>query len=739
MTKKAPFANSIGSRWMRIGICVFLVALTWLVFGQTLRHGFINYDDPVYVYENPVVTSGLTLHGIGWAFSHSHSGNWHPLTSISHMLDCQFYGLKAGGHHFTNVLLHTIAVLLLFVLLLQMTGALWRSAFVAAVFAIHPLRVESVAWIAERKDVLSGVLFMLTLIAYLRYARRPSLGRYATMLVFFGCGLMAKPMLVTIPFVLLLLDYWPLGRLAQSPPSHSKTKAANPRKDSPRIRQLIFEKIPLLALSAGSCIATLLVQRQAIGSVKHFPLGLRAGNALVTCMTYIWQMIWPAGLAPFYPYPGSRMLFWEVIFASAALVVITVAAVALRKTRPYLMTGWFWYLGMLVPVIGVIQVGLQGHADRYTYLPQIGLYIVIAWAMVDLVRSWRYRRQILGVAAALVIAALTWQTWNQTSYWHESESLWRHTLAVNSEADVPHGTLADTLFSQGRVEEAIPHFQAVLQFGHESPENQSHLGVALLKGGRTEEAIRHLRRVLEMDPAYIEGHYNLGTALLQNGELNEAIDHFQWELQIEPELADAHFNLGNAFLKQGRVDEAIGEYKKGLELQPRNLAACLNLSSALLREGQWDEAVASSEKALEIQPANSDAHNNLAVAMAKKGRTREAIFHWQKALEIQPDKVGSQVSLARVLATSPDDSIRDGVRAVNLAEQALKLSGGRSPAILQTLAAAYAETGQFARAVETARRALELTTVQGNTPLAEALQKEIALYQAGSPYHETPK
>ena len=729
MTKKRPFANSIGSRQARIGICVFLVAITWLVFGQTLRHGFINYDDPVYVYENPVVRSGLTLHGIGWAFTHSHGANWHPLTSISHMLDSQFYGLKAGGHHFTNVLLHTIAVLLLFALLLQMTGALWRSGFVAAVFAIHPLHVESVAWVAERKDVLSGVLFMLTLLAYVRYARSPSLGRYATMLVLFACGLMAKPMLVTIPFVLLLLDYWPLSRFAQSSPMESRA-----------VRwRLILEKVPLLALSAASCIATLLVQGQAIGSVKHFPLGLRADNALVTCMTYIWQMIWPAGLAPFYPYPGSRMLLWEVIFASAALVVITSVAFAFRKTRPYLMTGWFWYLGMLVPVIGVIQVGLQGHADRYTYLPQIGLYLLMTWTIAELSVSWRHQRQILAVAAALVIAALTWQTWNQTSYWHDSESLWRHALAVNSEADVPHGTLADTLFSQGRVEEAIPHFQAVLQFGHESPENQSHLGVALLRVGRTEEAIRHLRRVLEMDSAYIEGHYNLGTALLQNGELNEAIDHFQRELQIEPDLADAHFNLGNAFLMQGRVDEAIGEYKKVLQVQPRKLTAYLNLSSALLREGQWDEAVASSEKALELEPANPDAHNNLALALAKKGRTREAIFHWQKALEIQPDKVGSQVSLARVLATSPDDSIRDGVRAVNLAEQAFKLSGGRSPAILQTLAAAYAETGQFARAVETVRRALELTTAQGNTPLAEALQKEIALYQAGSPYRETPK
>ena len=350
MTKNAPFANSIGSRGARIGVCVFLVAVTWLVFGQTLRHGFINYDDPVYVYENAVVRSGLTSHGTGWAFTHSHGGNWHPLTSISHMLDCQFYGLKAGGHHFTNVFLHTMAVLLLFLLLWQMTGALWRSAFVAAVFAIHPLHVESVAWVAERKDVLSGVFFMLTLMAYVRYARGPSLGRYATMLVLFACGLMAKPMLVTIPFILLLLDYWPLGRFAQSSPM--KAKAVRWR--------LILEKVPLLALSIASCIATLIVQREALNSFDQLPLALRINNALVSCLTYIWQLIWPVNLTVYYPH--HHLPFWEIALAVMLLITITVVAAAWPRKYPYFITGWLWYLVMLAPVIGVIQVGSQAHA-----------------------------------------------------------------------------------------------------------------------------------------------------------------------------------------------------------------------------------------------------------------------------------------------------------------------------------------------------------------------------------------
>ena len=385
------------SRVTDLLVCLGLVAVTWAVFGQTLAHDFVNFDDHVYVYENPLVIRGLSTEGIIGAFTHTHARNWHPLTTLSHMLDCQLYGLNAGGHHLTNVILHTISVLLLFLVLKQMTGGLWQSAFVAALFAIHPLHVESVAWIAERKDVLSAVFFMLTLAAYARYARAPSPARYLLVALLFAFGLMSKPMLVTLPFVLLLLDYWPLGRLGGQ-----KSEVGS------RLRRLITEKIPLFALSALSCVATLLTQRQGPNAIDQLPFLWRLNNTFVSYVTYIWQMLWPVRLAVFYPHPNDRLPLVEVTVAIAFLVGVSLLVIYLRRTKPYLVTGWFWYLGMLVPVIGLVQVGEQAHADRYTYLPQIGLYIMIAWAVGDLLleSTSRVRRAVVGVAAAIAIVCL---------------------------------------------------------------------------------------------------------------------------------------------------------------------------------------------------------------------------------------------------------------------------------------------------------------------------------------------
>src|SRR6266542_5637271 len=371
--QSAPKAKS-SARRQALGGCIFLVAITWLVFGQTVRYDFVNYDDNEYVYANPNIAHGLTINGVVHAFSGKHSANWHPLTTLSHMLDCQLWGLRAGGHHLTNIVLHTIAVVLLFLVLQQMTGAIWRSAFVAAVFAIHPLRVESVAWIAERKDVLSGVFFMLTLLAYAYYARLPGVGRYLVVVSLFGCGLMSKPMLVTSPFVLLLLDYWPLDRVKG------------------QLWKRLAEKIPLLALSAVSSITTFLVQKGAVGRTEELPILERINNAIVSYVLYIWQLLWPVNLAVFYPHPENRLPLWEIVSCLLLLICITVVAIALRKQRSYLITGWFWYLGMLVPVIGLVQVGWQGHADRYTYLPQIGLYIALTWGVADLTALYQHRR-----------------------------------------------------------------------------------------------------------------------------------------------------------------------------------------------------------------------------------------------------------------------------------------------------------------------------------------------------------
>ena len=609
-------------RWVTACVCGCLVLLTWGVFAQTLRYDFVNYDDPSYVYQNTRITSGLSLSNVAWAFTHVHAENWHPLTTITHMLDCQLYGLKPGWHHLTNVLLHTVAVVLLFLALQRMTGALWRSAFVAAVFAVHPLHVESVAWIAERKDVLSAVFFILALLAYFHYTRAPSTGRYLIVALVFALGLMSKPMLVTLPFVLLLLDYWPLGIKGQ------RSGATRP------LLQVVIEKIPLIALSVVSSIVTFLAQRKAIGWTEQLPIMARLSNAVVTYVVYIWQMLWPAKLAVFYPHPENRLPIWEIILAIIVLIGITAVAYILRKRAPYLITGWLWYLGMLVPVIGFVQVGWQGHADRYTYLPQIGFYIAITWAVADATVSWRFQRATLGVVVALLLSVLSWRAWLQTSYWRDSETLFTHTLAVTSKNDV--------------------------------------------------------------------GLNNLGIVFLDKGQLDKAIANLQAAIDLRPENGPAHDNLAKALLQKGQVAEAMVHYRKFLEIDPENV----------------------------------EARNTLGTALIQQGRVSEAIAQWQQALAIQPNNGNAASNLAWVFATCPEDSIRNGPRAVELAEKAMRLSGGKIPMVFRIVAAAYAEDGRFADAIKAAQRGVDLADSQGNSALAADLRNSISLYEAGRPLRD---
>jgi tetratricopeptide (TPR) repeat protein len=621
----------ISRRWLRLGICISLAVLTWVVFGQLLQYDFINYDDPRYVYENTNITNGLTIGGIAWAFTHIHSMNWHPLTTISHMLDCQLYGLKPGAHHFTNVLLHSIVAILLLLVLQRMTGgpsgtgSIWRSAFVAAVFAIHPLRVESVAWIAERKDVLSGVFFMLTLLTYLRYVRVPSIGHYLTVLFMFALGLMCKPMLVTLPFVLLVLDYWPLKRV----------RSQNSELRSQRnLLALVVEKLPLVALSVVSSVVTFAAQRGAVGWTEQLPVLARINNAVVTYAAYMWQMLWPVKLAVFYPHPESRLPLWEIILCLLLLIGITAAAVVLRKSRPYFITGWLWYLGMLVPVIGLVQVGWQGRADRYTYLPQIGLYIAITWGIADVTAAWRWQREILAAGTAVVVGLLSWRASVQASYWRDSETLFTHALAVTSNNDVAQN--------------------------------------------------------------------NLGIVFLQKGNLDEAISLLQAAVDLRPDNSPAHENLAKALLQKGQVTDALVHYRRLLELQPDNI----------------------------------EVHNIVGTVLIQQGQAREAVEEWQKVLAIQPDNGNAMSNLAWVFATSPDDSLRDGAKAVQLAEQAMRISGGRIPIIFRTLAAAYAENGRFSEAIQTAQHGIELANSRGNSGLATELQSYIVLYQEGQPLRD---
>jgi len=713
--QSAPKAKSSARRQV-FGVCFFLVAITWLVFGQTIRYDFVNYDDNDYVYANPAITSGLTLHGITHAFSGRHARNWHPLTTLSHMLDCQLWGVRAGGHHFTNVVLHTIAVVLLFLVLKQMTGAIWQSAFVAALFAIHPLRVESVAWISERKDVLSAVFFMLTLGAYARYARFPSFGRYLTMSILFALGLMSKPMLVTVPLVLLLLDYWPLQRFG----------------GRSSIKRLALEKIPLLTLSAAAGVATLLLQRSSLAVVEQLPLVSRIGNGLVSCVIYVKQMIWPVGLAVFYPHPGDQLPVWEIGLAIVLLALVSAGAIALRRKLPYLVTGWFWYLVMLLPVIGLIQVGSQAHADRYTYLPQIGLYLLLAWAITDALAS-RLQRRILAVTASVAVIALAWCAHVQASYWRNGESLWGHALAVTSGNFMAHDGLGECLGNRGRLDEAIDQFQKALNIAPGYPEIKTNLIIALTRKGRTDEAITHLQALLKEYPNDAQAHYNLGNALRKKGDSQGAIAAYEKTLSIQARYPAAHYNLGIALDQNGQIDEAIAHYREAVQEQPNYPEAYYLLGNDLLQKARVDDAIAAYEQALKSRPTYPEVENNIGLALLQKGRPSEAIAHWQNALAGQSDSVDSLNNLAWVLATFPESWIRNRKQALALAERANQLSGDNNPAILRTLAAAYAENGRFTEARVTAERGLQLANAQENLALANIFKGDLARYRINAP------
>ena len=675
-------------RWLTVALCSFLALIVWAVFGQTLHHGFVNYDDDTYVYENPEVIRGLTLPGIARAFTHFSAYNWHPLTWLSHMLDCQLYGLNAGGHHLTSVLLHAATAMLLFLLLRRITAFPWRSAFVAAVFAIHPLRVESVAWVAERKDVLSGLFLMLTLLAYASYVshrRRQALGFYLLSLFFFALGLMSKPMLVTLPFVLLLLDYWPIQRFNRS-----------------TIPRLLFEKLPFFARSAASCVVTLFAQAAGIQPFDSIPLPLRVGNAAISYVAYLGQMFWPSELAVLYPLTGKGVGVTTVGLSLALLAGITAGGWVLRRRCPWLLTGWLWYVVMLVPVIGIVQVGGQARADRYTYLPQIGLYLLLTWGMAELSAGWRQRRVLLCGSAAVILAALIYGARAQSAYWQDSETLWTHTLACTADNFVAHNDLGNVLLQKGRVDEAAAQY----------------------------------RMALQINPNCVESCYNLGNALVQKGQADEAIAWCQRALEIKPDSLEAHGNLGNALFQKGRLDDAITQYQEVLQILPGSAKACCNLGNALLQKGCLDAAIAAYRRALGMDPGYADARNNLNYALALRQRAETMLAQCKSALQIRPDAVDALNNLAWLLATSPDAHVRDGVQAVQYAERARALTHDKVTLVIGTLAAAYAEAGRFDDAVATAEKACALAQAKGEPDLLQKNRELLALYRARQPYRE---
>lgn len=643
---------------MVLAVSVFLGLISWSVFGQTLGHQFINFDDDDYVFRNPKVSKGFSVEGVVWAFTNVHAANWHPLTWLSHMLDCQLYGFNPGYHHLTNVLLHTATSILLFLVLRRMTAFLWRSAFVAAIFVIHPLRAESVAWVAERKDLLSGLFFVLTLAAYVRFARGPwSTARYGLVLFLFALGLMCKPMLVTLPLVLLLLDYWPLNRLAP---------ASNEAKSLP-LSRLILEKLPLLALSAGSAGATLFAQKTAMEPLADTSLMMKLGNAIISSVAYMRQMLWPSDLIAYYPFSVSEITLARVLGSGVVLVSISVAVFFLRRYR-YLVTGWLWYLIMLGPVIGILQVGNQARADRYTYLTQIGLALAITWAVADLCARWPHRRLFIGSLSAIILTTLILTARTQVSFWKDSQTLWSQVLSRS-----PNNVMAEL-----------------------------NLGEAVLMLGRTTEAITHFERALHNAPRLATAHGSLGAALLKIGQVEAALSHFQQSLESKPNQASVHSSMAVALLEIGRVDESMTHLRK----------------------------------ALEIDPNDGDTHYNLGNTFLQMGRARESLAAYNQAIKINPADAHALNNMAWILATWPDALIRDGNKAVALAERADSLTQGESPVIGATLAAAYAESGRFDDAVKRAQRALQLAIAQGDRAGADSIRAQLEFYQSGSAFRD---
>jgi tetratricopeptide (TPR) repeat protein len=597
-------------------VACLLIAATLAVYGQIGRHQFLHYDDDQYVTENPVVRSGLTVQGVAWALTTTHFSYWHPLTWVSHMTDVEVFGLDARAHHFVSLSFHAANAVLLFLILSRMTGAPWQSGFAAALFALHPLHVESVAWLAERKDLLSTFFWLLAIGAYLRYARRPGVAQYLFVLLLFLLGLMAKPMVVTLPVTLLLLDYWPLQRLSRNTlPPEFPGNGLSARRPGLHI---LGEKIPFFLLSAVCGAITLLSPgvQGASSSLERLPLNVRAANALLAAAGYLGKTIWPSSLAVYYPHREGALASWKIAGAAALVGGITILALRMARRRPYLLFGWFWYLTTLLPVSGLIQVGGQSMADRYTYVPLIGIFVMISWGVAEMASSWRLRAPALAATAFVALLVLAFVAWRQAAYWQDDRTLFSHAIDVTSD-----------------------NYLAELN-----------LGIALERGNKIDEAIPHYTEALRIRPFYADAHYNLAVALGRKGRIDEAAFHYRRVLQIRPRDANANNNLGFLLFRQGRLEEAIVHYREAIRIDPRFSLAQSNLGSALGRQGKIDEAVVHFRAALRDSPDDTMANYNLGIALMIQGKREEAAFYFREALRGKPGDPAILRQLERALS-----------------------------------------------------------------------------------------
>ena len=683
-----------------------LAASTLLVFWQVRNFDFTNYDDNLYVSENPHVLGGLTYDGIIWAFTTGHTGYWHPLAWLSLMFDCQLFGPDPGRIHLVNLFLHIANTLLLFALLKKMTGSLWPSAFVAAAFALHPMHVESVAWIAERKDVLSTLFWLLTLAAYAGYVKRPSIFRYLISLMLFAIGLMAKPMLVTLPFVLLLFDYWPLDRFAAT--RTVKTAGGKSRKPAPIhdgraiLYRIIIEKIPFFVLAAVSSVITFIVQKVsgAVININALPLQDRVANAIVSYMRYIGKMVWPQNLAVFYPFDIGNFTYLQITLCAILLLVISIFVIGFGRKQKYLLVGWFWFIGTLIPVIGLVQVGAQALANRYTYISYIGLFIMIAWGLPELLSKWPQRKIALGLSMVIVLTILGICAHQQVSYWNNGTSLFTHVIKVTQDNYFAH-------------------------YG---------LGISYKNLGCHQDAIESYKQAIRINPDYDEAYNDLGISYFILGRYQDAIEAYKQAIRINPDLAKAYNNLGNACLFLERYQDAIESYKQAIGIKPDLAEAYYNLGAAYLKLGRYQNAIEAYKQAIRIKPDLAEAHYNLGKALVAQGQIYEALDQLRQAIRLRPDCPDFMNDFAFLIITHPEIKNRDVNEATRLARRACELTSYKNPAFLGTLAAAYASAGKFSEAVDTARKAIAIADSANQPQIKNIIQHHLTFYTQGKPY-----
>jgi len=705
-----------------------LALITFIAFQQVIQNDFIGYDDPFYVTNNQHVKGGITLDSVLWAFTTTLSANWHPLTWLSHMLDCNLFGLNPAGHHLTSLLIHIANTLLLFWLLKKMTDTLRPSFFVAAAFALHPLHVESVAWIAERKDVLSAFFWMLTLTAYIRYTQHPGFGRYLLVVLAFALGLMAKPMLVTLPFVLLLLDYWPLRRFQYDNQKKSPTWP------------LLKEKIPLFILAAASGILTYIIQQSAgaMNLAETYPLTLRISNALISYLLYVAKLFYPTHLAVLYPYPADSLPLWQPILSLIALAGVSAAVIYAARQYPFLPVGWLWYLGTLVPVIGLVQVGNQARADRYTYLPSLGIFIIVAWGSAALAAKWRYRKLLLSIATTIALTALLVCTHLQVKYWKNEITLYKRALTVTKNNYIMLCNYGAALIDEGYYNEAMKHLNAALQINPQYYFAHYGIGKALLKQEKFDQAVDYFKKALHLKPDYYKPYFELGVISLKQGNTDQAIDYWKKTLIHKPDYPDASYNLAVAMTEQGKFDEAINYFKIALSALPDWPQAHYEMGRVFYLQGKRNLAIEQCEEALRLKPDYITARITLAHTLAEIGQTPSAVEQYYYVLYLEPKNLHALKNLAWILATTDDPYIHNPEEAVKFAEKACRITDYKQAEALDTLAVAYSAAARYPEAAQAAEKAVELAVSAGQSELAEKIQKRLELYKAQKPYRPTP-